>query len=96
MPPARYAALAEAGQLPIDGSERLTPDQALSERLFLGLRTSDGVARADLEARIASVPGLRARVDDWIGAALMVAEGDRVRLTERGFLVSDALFVELL
>jgi hypothetical protein len=35
-------------------------------------------------------------VDAWISEGLMEADAHRVRLTERGFLVSDALFVELL
>ena len=95
-PVARYAALLEAESLPIETSERLTASQALAERLFLGLRTSDGVPRDVLAARMAGAPSLRRRVDAWLDDGLMVADGDRVRLTERGFLVSDALFVELL
>jgi putative oxygen-independent coproporphyrinogen III oxidase len=92
----RYASLLESGGLPIDTSERPTAAQALAERLFLGLRTADGVARADLDARIAMRPALAARVDGWIADGLMTADRECARLTERGFLVSDALFVELI
>ena len=95
-PVARYTGLLEAETLPIDTSERLTSRQALGERLFLGLRTSDGVARDVLDARLAVTPRLRQRVDSWVAEGLMEAGCDHVRLTERGFLVSDALFVELL
>ena len=95
-PVPRYAGLLEAETLPIETSERLTSTQALGERLFLGLRTSDGVARDVLDARLAITPRLRQRVDDWVAEGLMETGRDRVRLTERGFLVSDALFVELL
>jgi putative oxygen-independent coproporphyrinogen III oxidase len=95
-PVTRYAALLESRVLPIDTSERLTAAQALAERLFLGLRTVDGVARADLEARIATRPVLQAHVDGWIADGLMTGDRERVRLTERGLLVSDTLFVELL
>jgi oxygen-independent coproporphyrinogen-3 oxidase len=93
---ARYAGAIEEGRLPVDSAETLTPAQALAERLILGLRTSDGVARADLEARTASDAALRARLEQWGDAGLLDRGGERVRLTERGFLVSDALFVELL
>jgi oxygen-independent coproporphyrinogen-3 oxidase len=95
-PVARYAALLEDGRLPIDSAEYLTPDQALAERLFLGLRTADGVARETLDERADATPGLRQRVDTWLAEGLMERRGGRVRLTERGFLVSDALFVDLL
>jgi oxygen-independent coproporphyrinogen-3 oxidase len=95
-PVARYASLVDEGRLPIDASERITESQALAERLFLGLRTADGVARATLEARIAGAPAVRRRVEQWLADGLMEADGARVRLTERGFLVSDALFVDLL
>jgi oxygen-independent coproporphyrinogen-3 oxidase len=92
----RYAAALEAGGLPVDTSERLTPAQALAETLFLALRTSDGAPRDALDRRVAATPALGRRVEGWVAAGLMELDGPRVRLTERGFLVSDALFVELL
>ena len=61
-----------------------------------GLRTADGVPREALDARVAAAPALRRRIDDWLSEGLMEAGGDRVRLTERGYLLSDALFVDLL
>jgi hypothetical protein len=54
------------------------------------------VPRAVLDSRAAGVPALRRRIDAWFADSLMTTDGERVRLTERGFLVSDALFVELL
>jgi oxygen-independent coproporphyrinogen-3 oxidase len=95
-PVARYGALLDAATLPIDTTERLTEAQALAERLFLGLRTSEGVAREVFDARLAGASALQRRVDGWLADGLMHADRDRVRLTERGFLLSDALFVELL
>jgi oxygen-independent coproporphyrinogen-3 oxidase len=95
-PVARYAAMLTDGALPIDTAERLDVDQASAERLFLGLRTADGVPRETMDARVARSPSLHARVDAWLAEGLMEADRDRVRLTERGFLLSDALFVELL
>jgi oxygen-independent coproporphyrinogen-3 oxidase len=92
----RYAAAVEDGALPIETSERLTRAQALAETLFLALRTADGAPRDALERRVAATPALRRRVEAWVAEGLMAIDGPRVRLTERGFLVSDALFVELL
>jgi len=93
---ARYCAALEDGRLPVETSERLTASQRLAERLILGLRTSDGVDAASLEARGAGDPALRRRVQAWREAGWLATVDGRVVLTEAGFLVSDALFVELL
>jgi oxygen-independent coproporphyrinogen-3 oxidase len=95
-PVSRYCATLEAGALPIDTSERLTPRQHLGERLMLGLRLADGVPRAWLDARLEGNATLAARVAAWDEAGLLTARGERVALTEAGFLVSDAVFADLL
>src|SRR5262249_35869169 len=94
-PVARYCAALEDGALPIDTSERLTERQRLGERLILGLRLVDGVPRAWLDMRAAGDAALARRVSAWRDAGLLAERGDTVALTEAGFLVSDALFVEL-
>ena len=95
-PLARYCATLEAGALPIETSERLTDHQRRSEGLFLGLRLADGVPRAALQARIEGDAALARRITAWREAGWLVDRGPNVALTEAGFLVSDALFVELL
>ncbi|HXD99736.1 MAG TPA: radical SAM family heme chaperone HemW [Candidatus Acidoferrum sp.] len=95
-PVARYCATLEAGALPIDTSERLTPRQRLGERLILGLRLIDGVPRDWLDERLEGDAALGRTLETWRQAGLLTERGDRIALTESGFLVSDALFVELL
>jgi oxygen-independent coproporphyrinogen-3 oxidase len=92
----RWCEALEAGGLPVDAHEELTPRQQLAERLILGLRTADGVPTAWLDARLAGDAPLARRVAIWRAEGLLALAGGRARLTERGFLVSDALFVELL
>ena len=92
----RYCAAAEAGTLPVDGFERLTPAQRAAERLILGLRTADGVPTATLGERAAGDPELARTLDDWRKTGRLVDADGRTRLTEAGYLVSDALFVDLL
>jgi oxygen-independent coproporphyrinogen-3 oxidase len=93
----RYCATVEAGRLPVATHEALTGRQRLAERLFLGLRTSDGVPTAWVEERLALERGrLPERLDDWRARSLLETRGDRMRLTEEGFFLSDALFVDLL
>jgi len=95
-PVARYSQLLEEGRLPIDTSEHLTDRQALAESLILALRTADGVDTSLLAARGAADAGLRRRLQAWRDQGLLIDTGARSRLTESGFLLSDALFVELL
>lgn len=94
-PVARYCAALEHGALPLDTSERLTERQRLGERLILGLRLVDGVPRAWLDARVAGDAALTRRVAAWREAGILADRGERVALTEAGFLVSDGLFVDL-
>jgi oxygen-independent coproporphyrinogen-3 oxidase len=95
-PVPRYAQVLGDGRLPIDTSERLDARQALAETLILGLRTADGVASSLLGERVAGDDALGRRLDGWRERGLLVDAGARTRLTDAGFLLSDALFVELL
>src|SRR6266850_2496909 len=92
----RYCETLATGVLPIDSSEQLSPRQKLGERLMLGLRTADGVPASWLETRLDGDERLRRRIEMWRAQALLADTDDRVRLTEAGFLLSDALFVDLL
>jgi oxygen-independent coproporphyrinogen-3 oxidase len=92
----RYCQTLADGALPVASSEQLSASQRLAERLILGLRTADGVPAEWLEARLGGDPALRRRIETWRAQELLVDLGERVRLTEAGFLLSDALFVDLL
>jgi oxygen-independent coproporphyrinogen III oxidase len=95
-PLARWRAAIGNGTLPVETAERLTPRQRLAERLILGLRTSDGVPMAWLDERMAGEAALGRRIEEWQRAGHLRFDGGHARLTESGFLVSDALFVDLL
>jgi len=92
----RYCVLVEEGRLPVENFERLTDRQALGETLILGLRMSDGVPRARLDERVAADPALTRVVQSWCERGLLIEDAGRLRLSNDGFLLSDALFVELL
>jgi len=96
-PVERYGAMIARGVVPVGTHETLTPRQRLAERLILGLRLCDGVPGEWIEDRVAAEPGrLRAVLDAWRERGLLVEGAGRLRLTEAGFLLSDALFIELL
>lgn len=93
----RYCALVEGGEPPVDQHEVLSPRQMLAERLMLGLRLADGVPMAWLDERAALDPArLGAVLAAWRDRGLLRVDAERAHLTESGFLLSDALFVELL
>ena len=96
-PVERYGAMVAAGLPPVGTHETLTPRQHLAERLILGLRLGDGVPAAWLQERAALGPArLPATLEAWRDRGLLGESDGRVRLTEAGFLLSDALFIELL
>jgi oxygen-independent coproporphyrinogen-3 oxidase len=95
-PVSRYCTALEADRLPLETSERLAPRQRLGERLILGLRTADGVPAAWLDERALGDWTLQQRLAGWQDRGLLRPQDERVVLTEAGFLLSDALFVELL
>lgn len=96
-PVERYCTLVEGGALPLLSHEVLTDRQALAERLILALRTSDGIPAEWLAERCALEAGrLPGVLDAWRERGLLAQGEGRVRLTEAGFLLSDALFTELL
>jgi len=96
-PVERYGAMIAGGVAPVGTHETLTPRQRLAERLILGLRLRDGVPVEWIEERVAAEPGrLPAVLDAWRERELLVESGGRLWLTEAGFLLSDALFIEVL
>jgi oxygen-independent coproporphyrinogen-3 oxidase len=92
----RWRQAISAGRWPLERWERLSPRQVAAERLVLGLRLAEGVPRAWVEAHLADAPGGSARVlARYLEAGVVADGGGRLWLTERGVLLSDALFAEL-
>ena len=83
--PAWVAAVA-AGRDPEAGSEGLDEAARDAERIYLGLRTRDGLAVRSDEALV---------VRRWLDAGWAEPVGDRVRLTADGWLRLDALAASL-
>jgi oxygen-independent coproporphyrinogen III oxidase len=87
-----------AGADPTGDVERMTAADAARERLVVGLRRRAGVGRAafrdasglDLD-RLAGE-----RIARWVAAGLADDDGQAVRLTREGLLLSDSLWGELL
>ena len=84
-----YRTRAVDGISPVGDREVLNAEALLLERVWLALRTSDGL---DLDG---TNQPTRAVVDRWAHAGLARVDANRVVLTARGWLVMDQLTVEL-
>jgi oxygen-independent coproporphyrinogen-3 oxidase len=79
---AAYERAVAEGLSPVAGSERLDDEAVALEELYLGLRTSDGVAVDRLQPATAAA---------WLQSGWAVTEDGRIRLSPEGWLRLDAL-----
>lgn len=86
---AEYARRLSAGESPRESEEVVAGEAASLERSWLGLRTSDGLALAEL------TDGQRTKLAGWQDEGLAALTEDVVRLTAQGWLLLDRLVVEL-
>jgi oxygen-independent coproporphyrinogen-3 oxidase len=84
-----YLARVGEGRRPLALDRSVSAEEAARERVFLGLRLSDGIPAAWLEPFLAADARLREDYEAWRAAGVVAPCGDRVRLTDRGFLVSN-------
>jgi oxygen-independent coproporphyrinogen-3 oxidase len=91
---ASYANAIQDNLLPVEQLERLTPEAALEEELFLGLRQLDGIDVSRIEKDYAVK--LASRFDPLASSGLLEWNGPVVRLAPSRLSVSNEVFVELL
>lgn len=92
--PSRYMqAITRSGQAVVE-REPADLKRAAGEIMFSGLRLTAGVTLSEFTARFATSPfDLYPQINDWIGAGLMEHTGSHLRLTDRGVMVANSLFV---
>src|SRR5207302_3009584 len=88
--PAAYAAAIKKGVSPAEQREVVTPQQALEEELFLGLRQLEGIDLARIEKQYNA--GLRSRVEALRQAGLVEFDGTRLRLSPARLTVANEVF----
>jgi oxygen-independent coproporphyrinogen-3 oxidase len=77
----------------IIASSRLSPSEAVRERVLLGLRLSQGVPEGQFErARSTLSENERERLERCEEAGLLVRANGRIRLSRRGVLLSNEVF----
>ena len=88
--PARYAEQLALGELPVGGSEELTPEDEHMERVMLTARLRTGLPLSELSA------SERLSAEQVVVDGLAVIENDHVVLTDRGRLLADAVIRTIL
>jgi oxygen-independent coproporphyrinogen-3 oxidase len=91
---AAYVGAVTAGRLPVEQLEKLTPESALEEELFLGLRQLEGIDVGRIERRYGV--SLDSRFARLTSAGLIERQGSLVRLAAGRVSVSNEVFVELM
>jgi oxygen-independent coproporphyrinogen-3 oxidase len=91
---ARYSELIEGGSSPIAQTIELSKDDARAESMFLGLRMMRGLNMRQHELRFGADPREQYRDDlERFGeAGLIEIDGDLLRLTRHGALLSNEVF----
>jgi len=92
--PAAYADSMQRGQFPVEQLETVSPEQALEEELFLGLRQLAGIDLDGIERKYRAE--LRPRVQELLAQGLVEWDGPRLRLARERLTVSNEVFVHLL
>ena len=92
--PARYMSkISESGRAVTD-TEESDLSRAAGEYMFSGLRLIDGICLDALVTRFGkNAWELYPQISGWVSEGLMETEGNRLRLTSRGILVANAVFV---
>jgi len=88
--PARWADAALAGTPTTGGEELIDAPTRRTERLMMGLRTVEGVARAEVE------PVAEATVAALVRGAVLADDGDRLRVPEAALGLADGVVRRLL
>jgi oxygen-independent coproporphyrinogen III oxidase len=91
---ALYTTMIESGKSPIVETLELSEDDVQSESLFLGLRLMRGMNAGEFESRFGADPRVRykAEFERFGEAGLVEIDGQLIRLTRNGALLSNEVF----
>ncbi len=93
---AAWARAVAAGAAPVEEDERIDEAAARRETLYLGLRRLEGVSRAAFQRRFGGPPErwFAGEIEQLRERELVGDAGGCLRLTERGILFADEVFLE--
>jgi oxygen-independent coproporphyrinogen-3 oxidase len=78
----------------VAGREESDLAKAAAEFMFMGLRMIQGISIEDFSRRFGKSPiEFYPQIKEWLEERLMEAKAERLRLTRRGLLVANSIFV---
>ncbi len=82
----------------LEGYEATSPSTSMAETMFLELRLLEGISLSEFHRRhgvsLRAVYG--AEVDDLVSIGLLESDGDRLKLTSEGLLLSNQVFMRFI
>jgi oxygen-independent coproporphyrinogen-3 oxidase len=93
--PGRYMEMIERKSRAVVGEEKSDLQKAAGEFMFLGLRMIQGISTVEFSRRFEKHPAeFYPQIGDWTKEGLVEQQGDRLRLTRRGLMLANSIFVE--
>lgn len=89
----RYIELSKTGNLAIDESIELSCEEAIKEFIFLGLRKTEGLNIREFSYALGI--DLIKVSEELIDEGLLIADGNYLRLTRKGIVISNSIITEL-
>lgn len=94
--PRRYMARIAADGRAVTEEERTDLHQSAAEFMFLGLRMTRGISVEEFSRRFGKKPDeFYPQISAWLEEGLIEEKAERLRLTRRGLMVADSIFVEV-
>ena len=96
--PGAYIEAVEGGQPTVESIEAIGPIERLVEHIAFRLRTSEGIDLKSLlgDFGVDLLVQNRGEIDELVGHGLAILSGDRLRLTDSGMIVADAVAARLI
>ncbi|WP_319471038.1 radical SAM family heme chaperone HemW [uncultured Trichococcus sp.] len=90
----QYLAPLRDNSLPIIRQQRLSKNEQMEEEMILGLRTMAGVSQKHFAVKFQTplLDQYAAVISDLVAEGLLVIDGDRIRLTQRGVFLGNEVF----
>jgi oxygen-independent coproporphyrinogen III oxidase len=94
--PSRYMSKIDESGNAVTEREETNLAKAAAEFMFSGLRLRDGICLDVFAARFGQTAlGFYPQISAWVSEGFMEIDGNRLRLTRRGMMVANSLFVHL-
>lgn len=92
----RYNSFVNQGKLPVEGQEKISPEEDMWETIFLALRLNEGldIKSFDIKYGVDFHAKYGSRLKKLAAQGLVFIESDRLKLTRRGIDLSNSVFIE--